>query len=101
MSIPFIDLKAQYKALQPQIQERINRVLEHGQYIMGPEVKELEEKLQNYTGAKYCITVARGTQALLISLMALSIEPGVEIITTSFTFVATVEVIVLLGELLT
>ena len=97
MSIPFIDLKAQYQALLPQIQARINRVLEHGQYIMGPEVNELEEKLQNYTGAKYCITVASGTEALLISLMALGIEPGDEIITTPFTFVAPAEVIVLLG----
>jgi len=97
MSIPFVDLKAQYRALQPQIQERINRVLEHGQYIMGPEVRELEEKLANYTGAKHCITVASGTEALLISLMALGIEPGDEIITTPFTFVATAEVIVLLG----
>jgi len=97
ISIPFIDLKAQYKALQPQVQERINRVLEHGQYIMGPEVKELEDKLQAYTGAKHCITVASGTEALLISLMALGIQPGDEIITTPFTFVATAEVIVLLG----
>jgi len=99
MSIPFIDLKAQYKALQPQIQERINRVLEHGQYIMGPEVKELEDKLQTYTGAKHCITVASGTEALLISLMALGIQPGDEVITTPFTFVATAEVIVLLGAM--
>jgi UDP-2-acetamido-2-deoxy-ribo-hexuluronate aminotransferase len=97
MSIPFIDLKAQYRALQPQIQERINRVLEHGQYIMGPEVQELEEKLAAYTGSKHCITVASGTEALLISLMALGIKPGDEIITTPFTFVATAEVIVLLG----
>jgi len=97
MPIPFIDLKVQYKALQPQVQERINRVLEHGQYIMGPEVKELEDKLQAYTGAKHCITVASGTEALLISLMALDIQPGDEIITTPFTFVATAEVIVLLG----
>ena len=97
MSIPFIDLKAQYQALQPEIQERINRVLEHGQYIMGPEVRELEEKLANYTGAKHCVTVASGTEALLISLMALGIERGDEIITTPFTFVATAEVIVLLG----
>ena len=97
MSIPFIDLKVQYKALQPQIQERINRVLEHGQYIMGPEVKELEDKLKAYTESKYCITVASGSEALLISLMALGIQPGDEIITTPFTFVATAEVIVLLG----
>lgn len=97
MTIPFIDLKAQYQALKPQIQERINRVLEHGQYIMGPEVQELEERLAEYTGAKHCITVASGTEALLISLMALGIKPGDEVITTPFTFVATAEVIVLLG----
>jgi UDP-2-acetamido-2-deoxy-ribo-hexuluronate aminotransferase len=97
MSIPFIDLKTQYQALKPQIQERINAVLEHGQYIMGPEVKELEDKLAAYTGSKHCITVASGTEALLMSLMALDIKPGDEIITTPFTFVATAEVIVLLG----
>lgn len=97
MTIPFIDLKAQYQALKPQIQERINRVLEHGQYIMGPEVKELEERLAAYTGAAHCITVASGTEALLISLMALGLKPGDEVITTPFTFVATAEVIVLLG----
>ncbi len=97
MSIPFIDLKAQYNALRPQIHERINGVLEHGQYIMGPEVKELEEKLATYTGAKHCITVASGTEALLISLMALGVGPGDEVITTPFTFVATAEVIVLIG----
>jgi UDP-2-acetamido-2-deoxy-ribo-hexuluronate aminotransferase len=97
MSIPFIDLKSQYQALKPQIQARINTVLEHGQYIMGPEVKELEDKLQTHTGAKHCITVASGTEALLISLMALGIKPGDEVITTPFTFVATAEVIVLLG----
>lgn len=97
MSIPFVDLKAQYQALRLQIEERINRVLEHGQYIMGSEVKELEEKLANYTGARHCITVASGTEALLMSLMALGVEPGDEIITTPFTFIATAEVIVLLG----
>lgn len=97
MRIPFIDLKSQYRALQPQIQARIDRVLEHGQYIMGPEVRELEERLAAYTGARHCITVASGTEALLISLMALGIEPGDEIITTPFTFVATAEVIVRLG----
>jgi UDP-2-acetamido-2-deoxy-ribo-hexuluronate aminotransferase len=97
MSIPFIDLKTQYQALKPQIQARINAVLDHGQYIMGPEVKELEDKLAIYTGAKHCITVASGTEALLIGLMALGIKPGDEIITTPFTFVATAEVIVLLG----
>ena len=97
MNIPFIDLKTQYEALKPQIQERINRVLEHGRYIMGPEVQELEERLADYTGAKHCITVASGTEALLISLMALNIGPGDEVITTPFSFVSVVEVIVLLG----
>ena len=97
MTIPFIDLKAQYQALKPQIQARIDGVLEHGQYIMGPEVKELEDKLAAFTGAKHCITCASGTEALLMSLMALGIGPGDEIVTTPFTFVATAEVIVLLG----
>ena len=97
MTIPFIDLKTQYQALKPEIQARIDGVLEHGQYIMGPEVKELEDKLATYTGAKHCITCASGTEALLMSLMALDIRPGDEIITTPFTFVATAEVMVLLG----
>lgn len=97
MTIPFIDLKTQYQQLKPQIQERINRVLEHGQYIMGPEVRELEEALAAYTGARHCVTVSSGTEALLISLMALGIGPGDEVITTPFTFAATAEMIVLLG----
>ena len=97
MSIPFVDLRSQYLSMQSRIKDRINRVLEHGQYIMGPEVVELEERLAAYTGAKYCITVASGTEALLISLMALGVGPGDEVITTPFTFVATAEVIVLLG----
>ncbi len=97
MSVPFIDLRAQFKALEPQIRARIDAVLEHGQYIMGPEVVELETRLAAYVGATHCITVASGTEALLISLMALGIGPGDEVITTPFTFVATAEVIVLLG----
>ena len=97
MRIPFVDLKTQYDALKLQIHTRITDVLEHGQYIMGPEVKELEDRLANYIGVKHCITVASGTDALLISLMSLGIGPGDEVITTPFTFVATVEVIVLLG----
>jgi UDP-2-acetamido-2-deoxy-ribo-hexuluronate aminotransferase len=97
MTIPFVDLRTQYRALQPEIQRRINAVLEHGQYIMGPEVKELEGRLAAYTGAKHCIAVASGTEALLMSLMALGVGPGDEVITTPFTFVSTVEMIVLLG----
>lgn len=97
MMIPFVDIKKQYASLEPQISERINRVLQHGQFIMGPEVREMEEQLADYVGASHCISVASGTEALLISLMALGIGPGDEVITTPFTFVATVEVIVLLG----
>lgn len=95
--IPFIDLKAQYKALEIEIKQRIDSVLEHGQYIMGPEVNELELLLAQYTGAKHCITVSSGTDALMISLMALGIKAGDEVITTPFTFVATAEMIVILG----
>jgi UDP-2-acetamido-2-deoxy-ribo-hexuluronate aminotransferase len=95
--LPFVDLKAQYAALRDTVNARIQRVLDHGQYIMGPEVKELEEKLATWTSAKHCITVASGTEALLISLMALNLRPGDEVITTPFTFAATAETIVLLG----
>ena len=95
--IEFIDLKAQYADLKDAVNARIQRVLEHAQFIMGPEVRELEQRLEDYTGSKHCITVASGTEALLISLMALGIKPGDEVITTAFTFVATAEVIVLLG----
>jgi UDP-2-acetamido-2-deoxy-ribo-hexuluronate aminotransferase len=97
MKIPFIDLKAQYQALKRDIDARIHKVLDHGQYILGPEVAELEDKLAQYTGAKHCITVSSGTDALLLSLMGLGIGPGDEVITTPFTFVATAEVIVLVG----
>jgi UDP-2-acetamido-2-deoxy-ribo-hexuluronate aminotransferase len=93
----FADLKAQYAALKESIDARMRRVLEHGQYILGPEVRELEERLAAYTGAKHCITCASGTEALLIGLMAAGIGPGDEVITTPFTFVATAEMIVLLG----
>jgi UDP-2-acetamido-2-deoxy-ribo-hexuluronate aminotransferase len=93
----FIDLKTQYQTLRESINGRIQTVLDHGQYIMGPEVKELEDRLASYTGAKHCITVASGTEALLISLMAIGIKPGDEVITTPFSFIATAEVIVLLG----
>jgi UDP-2-acetamido-2-deoxy-ribo-hexuluronate aminotransferase len=93
----FIDLKTQYGALRDSIHARMQAVLDHGQYIMGPEVQELEEALARYTGARHCITTASGTEALLMSLMALGIKPGDEVITTPFTFIATAEVIALLG----
>jgi UDP-2-acetamido-2-deoxy-ribo-hexuluronate aminotransferase len=93
----FIDLKTQYNRSRDLINSRIQGVLDHGKYIMGPEVGELEERLAKYTGAKNCITVASGTEALLISLMAIGIRSGDEVITTPFSFISTVEVIVLLG----
>jgi UDP-2-acetamido-2-deoxy-ribo-hexuluronate aminotransferase len=96
-ALDFIDLKTQYAALKASIAERMQRVLDHGQYIMGPEVGELETKLAACTGAKHCITVASGTEALLIALMALGLKPGDEVVTTPFTFAATAEMIVLLG----
>ena len=96
-ALDFIDLKSQYAALRESINARIQRVLDHGQYIMGPEVKELEDKLAAFTGSKHCITVASGTEALLISLMALGLKAGDEVVTTPFTFAATAEMIVLLG----
>jgi UDP-2-acetamido-2-deoxy-ribo-hexuluronate aminotransferase len=95
--LEFVDLKAQYRVLKARIDERIQRVLDHGQYIMGPEVAELEERLAAYVGARHCITVASGTEALLISLMAMGLKSGDEVITTPFTFAATAEMIVLLG----
>jgi UDP-2-acetamido-2-deoxy-ribo-hexuluronate aminotransferase len=93
----FTDLKAQYRVLKREIDARIQRVLEHGQYILGPEVRELEERLAAWTGAKHCVTVASGTEALLIALMALELKPGDEVVTVPFTFAATAEMIVLLG----
>lgn len=93
----FIDLKSQYRALKDSIDRHIHAVLDHGQYIMGPEMVMLERQLAEFVGARHCITVASGTEALLISLMALGVGPGDEVITTPFTFVATAEVIVLAG----
>ena len=95
--IEFIDLKAQQARIKVQLDAAIARVLQHGQYILGPEVVELEEKLAAYTGAKHCITVANGTDALQIAQMALSIGPGDEVITPGFTYIATAETVALLG----
>ena len=97
MKLDFIDLKSQYAALKTSINERMQRVLDHGKYIMGPEVQELELALAQRVGAAHCITVASGTEALLIALMALDLQPGDEVITTPFTFAATAEMIVLRG----
>lgn len=97
MSVPFIDLKSQYNALKSNIDARIQKVLDSGAYINGPEVAELEQKLAAHTGSKYCLAVASGTDALVIPLMALGIGQGDEVITTAFSFIATAETIVLAG----
>jgi len=95
--IDFIDLKAQQARLKNQIDAGIQNVLAHGQYILGPEVKELEEKLAAYVDAKYCITCANGTDALQIAQMAFGIGPGDEVITPGFTYIATAETVAILG----
>lgn len=93
----FIDLAAQQMGIKDKLDSAIQRVLTHGKYILGPEVDELEEKLADYTGAKHCITVANGTDALQIAQMALGIGPGDEVITPGFTYIATAETVALLG----
>ena len=93
----FIDLAAQQAPIREKIEARIKTVLDHGRYIMGPEVNELEEKLAKYVGVKHCISCSSGTDALLIPLMAQGIGPGDAVITTPFTYIATAEVISLLG----
>lgn len=93
----FIDLKSQQARIRDDIDRRIAAVLDHGQYILGPEVRELEAELQDYVGAKHCITVASGTDSLLIALMALGIGPGDEVITVPYTWISTAEMIVLAG----
>lgn len=95
--IPFVDLAAQQNHLRDRIEAGIARVLAHGQYILGPEVNELEEKLAAYTGAAHCISCANGTDALQIALMALGVGPGDEVITPGFSYIATAEAALLLG----
>ena len=95
--IEFIDLRAQQARIRGKIDAGIARVLEHGRYILGPEVAELEERLAAYTGAAHCISVANGTDALQIALMALGIGPGDEVITPGFTYIATAEAAAVLG----
>jgi len=92
----FIDLSAQQKRIRGNIEAAINRVLHHGQYIMGPEVNELEERLSDFVGVRHCISCSSGTDALLIALMALDVGPGDEVITVPYTWISTAEVIALL-----
>ena len=97
MSLPFIDLKTQYKALKNDIDSRIQTVLDHGMFVMGPEVTECEERLAEFVGSKYAVSCGSGTDASVMALMALGIGPGDEVITTTFSFIATIETIVLVG----
>ncbi len=95
----FINLKKQQDIIRKKIEKRIKNVLNHGKYIMGPEVTELEERLANYVGTKHCITCSSGTDALLIPLIARGVGPGDAVLTTPFTYIATAEVISLLGAM--
>jgi len=95
--IEFVDLKAQQRRIAEQLQAGIARVLEHGHYVLGPEVMELEARLSAFTGAAHCISVANGTDALQIVQMALGVGPGDEVITPGFTYIATAETIAVLG----
>ena len=97
--IPFIDLNAQQKLIRDKIDNRIKQVLNHGQYILGPEVKELEEKLSSFTGSKYVLCCSSGTDALLLSLLGLKIKPGEGVIVPAFTFASSAEVMPLLGAI--
>ena len=93
----FIDLKVQYQRLKIDIDRGIQTVINHGQFILGPEVSELEEKLADYVGVNHCITVANGTDALQISLMVLGVGYGDEVITPGFTYISTAESAAILG----
>tara|TARA_B100000989_G_scaffold103827_1_gene76057 strand:+ start:1838 stop:2938 length:1101 start_codon:yes stop_codon:yes gene_type:complete len=93
----FIDLKTRHQLIGDKFNARIQKVMDHGQFILGPEVHELEKKLAQYTGSEHCVTVSSGTDALLIALMALGIGAGDEVITVPYTWISTAEVIALLG----
>lgn len=93
----FIDLRAQQSRIRADLDRRIAAVLDHGQYILGPEIAEMERALADYVGVGHCISVSSGTDALSIAFMALGIEAGDEVITTPFSFIATAETIALLG----
>jgi UDP-2-acetamido-2-deoxy-ribo-hexuluronate aminotransferase len=95
--IPFVDLKSQYQQIQEEVEAAVLSVLRGGQYIMGPEVRELEARLAEYAGTRHAVSCASGTDALMIALMAKGIGPGDAVFTTPFTFFATAEVIALLG----
>ena len=95
--IPFIDLKKQYRRIEKEVDQAVKNVFEHGQYILGPEVAELEKRLADFAGSKYCLACSSGTDALLMAFMAYDLKAGDAVFTTPFTFFATVEMIALTG----
>jgi dTDP-4-amino-4,6-dideoxygalactose transaminase len=97
VSVPLIDLAAQYRALKPEIDRAIQRVLDSGQFILGPEVESLEREVAAYCGTKYAVGVASGTDALELSLRACGVGTGDEVLTTAYSFIATAEAIVAVG----
>jgi len=97
MNVPFLDLKSQYQSIKSEIDNAIQKVVNHGLFVMGPELGELEEKIAQYCGVRHGVGVASGTDALLLSLRALGIGPADEVVTTSFSFFATAGVITRLG----
>lgn len=99
MKIPLVDLKAQYNTLKNEVDTAIQRVLNQGQFILGPEVRVFEKEVAAYCGTKFAVGVASGTDALLLALLACGIRPGDEVITTPFTFVATAETVVQCGAI--
>lgn len=97
MSIPFIDLKSQFALIEDTVNENIQTVLGHGQYVMGPEIREFEAKAAEFAGTKHALSCGSGTDALMLALMALGIGRGDAVFTTPFTFMATAETIALVG----
>lgn len=95
--LPFIDLKHQYRRIETEVDAALKRVLEHGRFILGPEVSELETRLAEFAGTKYCLGCSSGTDALTMALMALGVAPGDAVFSTPFTFFATVETVACLG----
>jgi UDP-2-acetamido-2-deoxy-ribo-hexuluronate aminotransferase len=93
----FIDLKTRHRLIKDSIDARVQSVMGHGQFILGPEVTELEDKLSQYVGVKHCVTVSSGTDSLLIALMALGVGAGDEVITVPYTWISSAEVIALIG----
>src|SRR5512138_2715927 len=97
MNIEFVDLKTQQQRIAASLEARMRAVFQHGQFIQGPEVAELEQQLAARTGSRHCIACSSGTDALLMAMMALGVGAGDEVITTPFTFISTAETIALLG----